>query len=1007
MKKNNFLPILFVFGLLYVQAQNYTTNVDNRFKKLSKSTISSNILIDRVFSASGIPAFNQGIRKDTSSFNHFKQAWSELYRASYSKNFPSITNFKNQLNSTKYSSNTIPIGIINTEFHQANFGTTAQNANVNFNPITGEFTNKPGKNPFKKKQTTIIAPLKDKVSGPNITFLTNSLFKLHKKGKRIKHLRLYANNTSFSLINNYVLSVKSFTTRYSHSGLKYLRFVITFSDNTVKTTYGSVYVSVQKTLLARNTNMSNLKEIIAHDDLTFKGYDETRFIKGKNEYRIYYATNDAIVRKPLYIIDGYDPGDKRKIERNDPNHESSKSIRELMSYKNGSTNIDLIEELNSKGYDVIIVNHILNNGIDGGSDYIERNAYTFISLLREIKQQQEGNEKAVVIGPSMGGLISRYALAYMEKKLAETGNHEKWDHNTRLWVSFDAPHQGANIPIGVQKGIQYFADELEVENAKDFIKDELNKPAPKQMLVNHLTNNSTIPVGAAGFRDRFVNSLNALGMPKNLRKIALVNGPINGTLNGIPKSNYLQIDIDLQHFLSINNGIFNTLADKVEAEFRHSTNDKSGSIQSLVFQGGIKGSFLGLSFWLSRNRSFSSPYKTGSYDVAPGSFFNAHTLLADESEGAEINNFSIGSLLFTAFSQVALARVTDKTHGFIPSKSALAYIGRDALDENLNNQNLVCGGKTPFESYYVPDHNQEHIFLTPKNVAWLTEEIMGNPQEPTVFVTTPIVGSTTMCYSNTNYTIALPCQISNQWSVSNNLRIVSQTNNSITVRPVNSSTQGHAYIKSKVGSNVIVKNIWIGKPLAYTRSQDPKICANVFKQDESYILPVSPGADSYRLTSNSPYLTVDNVVTPGHGINISASRPGNYRITLTTRNSCGSQQATIYVTAERCGDDGGGLGFPALFSAYPNPVSETLTIQNRASEEKILSRSSRSLRTINNNDISNKNSYYEVYNFNAKLIEKGWLKGSNQIDVSGYKKGKYIIRISTNDEIESHVFIVN
>ncbi len=136
----------------------------------------------------------------------------------------------------------------------------------------------------------------------------------------------------------------------------------------------------------------------------------------------------------------------------------------------------------------------------------------------------------MVIGPSMGGLISRYALAFMEKKLAETGNNAKWNHETRLWVSFDSPHQGANIPIGVQKGIQYFAEEQDVESAKEFLDKKLNKPATKQMLVNHYTNDTNLPVGAPNFRNRFQNELNALGMPQNLRKIALLNGSIMGVL---------------------------------------------------------------------------------------------------------------------------------------------------------------------------------------------------------------------------------------------------------------------------------------------------------------------------------------------------------------------------------------------------------------------------------------------------------------------------------------------
>ena len=96
-------------------------------------------------------------------------------------------------------------------------------------------------------------------------------------------------------------------------------------------------------------------------------------------------------------------------------------------------------------------------------------------MLRYINSIKQGNEPNVVIGPSMGGLITRYALAYMEQQLANTGDNAKWNHETRLWVSFDAPHQGANIPFGVQKGIQYYADIKENEGAKDFIKELINK----------------------------------------------------------------------------------------------------------------------------------------------------------------------------------------------------------------------------------------------------------------------------------------------------------------------------------------------------------------------------------------------------------------------------------------------------------------------------------------------------------------------------------------------------
>ena len=63
-----------------------------------------------------------------------------------------------------------------------------------------------------------------------------------------------------------------------------------------------------------------------------------------------------------------------------------------------------------------------------------------VELIKSINNSKVGNEKNIVIGPSMGGLISRYALNYMES--------QNIDHDTRLYISFDAPHTGANVPIG-------------------------------------------------------------------------------------------------------------------------------------------------------------------------------------------------------------------------------------------------------------------------------------------------------------------------------------------------------------------------------------------------------------------------------------------------------------------------------------------------------------------------------------------------------------------------------
>jgi hypothetical protein len=835
MKKITFCIILMIISLK-VQAQltngNFTDEVDYRLQNINKTPITSNILIDRVFPVAVIQVFNQGSRIDTSSYAHFKQAWSELNRASYSRNFSTLNQLKAQIKNKNYQESEIPIGIINTEFHQGNYGTTQENANVNFNSTTGLFTNKSGRNPFIKRQTTIISPLVTKASGSSISFRTDNLFKLHKYGKHIKTLQLSTNGSTFTLISNYTITTSSFTTSYSSSGTKDLRFTITYTDNTTKITHAKVDVEVPSNYLERS-GVSEIEKIEADSDLAFQGYDENQAILGKNEYRIYYNDANNLLDKPIIIIDGFDPGDKRKIDPQSPDYnKDSQSVKELMTYDHDNDvdtpKKDLIDELNDLGYDVIIVNHLVNvsNGIDAGSDYIQRNAFTLISLIRDINETKQGNEPNVVIGPSMGGLISRYALAYMEKKLAETGNNTKWNHDTRLWVSFDSPHQGANIPIGVQKGLDFLGNTLGVEGAKNFIDQQLNKPATKQMLVNHYTNNTSLPVGAINFRDRFQNELNNLGMPENLRKVALINGSIMGSLNGVSSGKTLEVDADIDTFIFIpylpvtsivTTALSNIFADSLLSNFYHSTNKKTGSQKTFTFDGGLRGKFLWWEWWTTRTTFKSQPKAKGGYDIAPGGFFNAQRLVADQSVSQDgyvyvLINIGIGSG----------ATVFDETHSFIPTKSALAYSSSTVLDEAIGTKDRVCTGETPFDSYFAPKENEEHIFLTSKNVAWLTKEIEGNEQAVSTYLPSNIrmvasAGSDdAICYNEySRFSTSLGAKCVNKnisWSVSSNLKIVENNNANIRIGAKFSNSAGSGWVKATIAGTTLKADVEVGTP---------------------------------------------------------------------------------------------------------------------------------------------------------------------------------------------------
>ena len=112
--------------------------------------------------------------------------------------------------------------------------------------------------------------------------------------------------------------------------------------------------------------------------IPYQGYGETQAFLGQAEYEIFPDVVNGILDKPIFLLDGFDPGDARKI----PN------IYSIMNY--GTTGSNLADDLRAQGFDVIILNFPTytrpgtTTVIDGGVDYIQRNAMILVELINQI-----------------------------------------------------------------------------------------------------------------------------------------------------------------------------------------------------------------------------------------------------------------------------------------------------------------------------------------------------------------------------------------------------------------------------------------------------------------------------------------------------------------------------------------------------------------------------------------------------------------------------------------------
>src|SRR5690606_37433414 len=143
-------------------------------------------------------------------------------------------------------------------------------------------------------------------------------------------------------------------------------------------------------------------------------------------------------KKIIIYVEGYDPGDFIPF-----NNRRANEIYRDQILENG------MAELQNFGYSFVVV-----DWRQSGRD-IRLNAMDLVELINILKCEQAnedlGDNQFVIIGESMGGLVAKYASMWMEQHWQEIeGCNDDKMHNTRLLITLDAPHRGANLPLAYQ-----------------------------------------------------------------------------------------------------------------------------------------------------------------------------------------------------------------------------------------------------------------------------------------------------------------------------------------------------------------------------------------------------------------------------------------------------------------------------------------------------------------------------------------------------------------------------
>ncbi|MEV8100342.1 hypothetical protein [Kitasatospora sp. NPDC085879] len=214
---------------------------------------------------------------------------------------------------------------------------------------------------------------------------------------------------------------------------------------------------------------------------------------------VYLGKGNRRLQRPLILADGFNYGPS--------------DLPGLWKHFDKAEGGRFLTALREAGTDVILL------GFDERHTYIQANAGVAAACIERATAERVAIDPLTVGGVSMGGMITRYALARMED--------EGIDHHTAVYFSWDTPHQGAWIPLILQQMAHFFEDFVPEQPGVPKQAELLRSPAAQQLLWAWVENSKYEgPVGTASpLRTEFLADLRARGnYPKRPLKLGVANG---------------------------------------------------------------------------------------------------------------------------------------------------------------------------------------------------------------------------------------------------------------------------------------------------------------------------------------------------------------------------------------------------------------------------------------------------------------------------------------------------
>lgn len=342
------------------------------------------------------------------------------------------------------------------------------------------------------------------------------------------------------------------TVDYYSSGIKELKMRITFSDNT--TVIGHSKIVIESPSI---TPLSAPLTIPTGSFIKFDNTNDSGLISARVTYK---SSHGGEIVRPFIYVEGFDDRLLSALNSFLKDFDSAKEIKCLKDIaevvKNSALLNNVISFLPGEFdfnwlYDQSLINAIKDRydvfyvNINNPRASIADNATLQIRVINTINQMKSTSGcRNVIVGHSMGGLIARYALRYME-----TQNQK---HQTDYYISLDSPHLGVNVPVSVQYALNDIYELFHslhplnlhlFDTVFAYLYKTYYSPSAKQMMYYFIDPYVGI---TSTYHDAWQTTINSLGFPQGdagypIENIAIANG-LNNTWNN---SDLFNLDISV------------------------------------------------------------------------------------------------------------------------------------------------------------------------------------------------------------------------------------------------------------------------------------------------------------------------------------------------------------------------------------------------------------------------------------------------------------------------------